>query len=304
MFDALFNLMGLMFILIVIGFILRRKQLITDAGKKTLTDIILYVIIPANVIKSFSQKIDNGATVFITLLMLGCLVNLLQLIIAKYAFNKLPDNEKPCYQYGAVCPNAGFIGNPLAEGVFGLTGLAYASIYLIPSRFIMWTAGISYFNKDSDKKEAYKKVFTHPCMVATYVGIFIMFSGVTLPTVISDTVTSCSNSCTSLTMMYVGAVLADVDFKSVFSKRIFMYCIVRLILIPFIVYCGCLTFGVDPLITGVAVLLPSTPAGSTTSLLASKYNADEQVAAKLVLLSTALSMITIPMWSMILLLGL
>jgi hypothetical protein len=67
-----------------------------------------------------------------------------------------------------------------------------------------------------------------------------------------------------------------------------------------LVFVGCLIAGVDPLVAGVCTLLSGTPAGATTSLLASKYGADEISAAKCVVLTTALSMITIPLWSAVL----
>ena len=57
----------------------------------------------------------------------------------------------------------------------------------------------------------------------------------------------------------------------------------------------------DALITGVSTLLSATPAGSTTSLLAAKYGADGEAGARCVVFTTALSAVTIPVWSMLLL---
>jgi predicted permease len=73
---------------------------------------------------------------------------------------------------------------------------------------------------------------------------------------------------------------------------------------PLVVYVCCRLLGVDALATGVCVLLTAMPAGSTTALLASKYNGDEKMATKCVVLSTLLSLGSIPAWSMILLAGL
>ncbi len=128
-----------------------------------------------------------------------------------------------------------------------------------------------------------------------------MLAKITLPTSILQTVITCSNACIPLTMIYVGTVLGDINFKeSLFSKLILNFCLIRLIIIPAIIYITCLLLSIEPLITGVAVILSATPAGSTTSIMASKYEANEKVATKIVILSTVLSLITTPLWSLIL----
>ncbi|OOB78327.1 MAG: hypothetical protein BEN18_07925 [Epulopiscium sp. Nuni2H_MBin001] len=294
--------MVMMFLLILIGFMLRKTGKFTDAGKKTVVDLILYVIIPANIIKSFSAEIGDDATFFVTIILVGIFSNLLQIVIAKFVYRKLPEDIRSIYRYSTIVPNSGFIGIPLAESVFGIIGLTYASISLIPNRFVVWTGGVTCFSTELDYKKMIKETLTHPCIIATFIGIFIMFAKITLPEPILQTITTCSNACTSLTMIYVGTILGDINFKeSLFSKSIFNFCIMRLIIIPAIIYMVCTAFSMEPLITGVSVILCATPAGSTTSIMASKYGANEKVATKIVILSTALSLITIPLWSIILL---
>jgi hypothetical protein len=284
------------------GFLLRKFGLITKEGKKCLTDIILYAVLPCNIIKAFSIEVEEDFWInFFKVFVIAVLIQLVSLLIAKFMYNRMKDGEKQVYQYATVCSNSGFMGNPLAEGVFGNTGLLYASIFLIPQRIVMWTAGVSYFQKGGNKKEVYKKVLTHPCMIATYLGIIIMLFQIKLPTVVSDTVKSFSNCCTAMTMMYIGTILVDVDFKTLFNIKQFYFAVIRLVLIPLVVFAGCTFAGVDPLVMGVCTLLSGTPAGSTTSLLAAKYEADEISAAKCVVLTTALSIVTIPLWSMLLL---
>jgi hypothetical protein len=293
--------MGMMLLLIISGYLLRKKGLITNAGKKCLTDIILYAILPCNIIKAFSMQMEEGFLIkFVQVLAAAIFTQFIALLIANLMYNRMRDGEKQVFQYATVCSNSGFMGNPLAEGVFGNTGLLYASIFLIPQRIVMWTAGVSYFQKGGNRKEVYKKVLTHPCMIATYIGFIIMIFQISLPGVIADTVKSFSSCCTAMTMMYIGTILVEVDFKTLFSLKQVYFAVIRLILIPAVVLAGCTLAGIEPLAAGVCTLLSGTPAGSTTSLLAAKYEADEVSAAKAVVFTTALSTITIPIWSMIL----
>jgi hypothetical protein len=69
-------------------------------------------------------------------------IQLFYVVLTKILFNRFHDGEKQVYQYATVCSNAGFMGNPISQGVFGDLGLLYASVFVIPQRIVMWTAGI------------------------------------------------------------------------------------------------------------------------------------------------------------------
>ena len=302
MFSELYRLMGMMVLLMGAGFLMRKTGIITPEGKKCLTDIILYAILPCNIIKAFSREMEAGfwSTFFMVLLM-AILAQVVSFLLSRLLYRRFDAGEKCVYQYATVCSNSGFMGNPLAEGVFGETGLLYASIFLIPQRIVMWTAGVSSFQKTESGKTAYRKILTHPCMVATYIGMVIMVFQIPLPGVLGDTILAFSNCCTAMTMVYIGTILTDVDFRELFGKHQIFFAAIRLALIPALVYGICRLTGMDALITGVSTLLSATPAGSTTSLLAAKYGADEKAAARCVVFTTALSAVTIPVWSMFLL---
>lgn len=299
--QELFSLMGMMFLMMTAGFLLYKGKLITDQGKKSIVNIILYVLLPCNIVKAFCIETDSGFWIsFFQVLFVAVAVQILGMAVASFLYNRMPQNEKKVFQYGTICSNAGFMGNPLAQGVFGDTGLLYASVFLIPLRIVMWTAGVSYFTDNGNKKEAIKKVFVHPCMIAVYIGIFLMLTQFPLPGVMDKTIRSFSGGCTGMTMLYIGTILADVDIKALLDVHQIFFAVIRLLILPLLVLAGCKLGEIDSLVTGVCVLLTATPAGSTTSILAAKYGADEMAAAKCVVFTTALSVISIPIWSMIL----
>lgn len=302
MLATLFQLMGTMFFLMLVGVLLRLTGLIDDRAKKSLTDIILYAILPCNIIKAFSSNISGcGAEDFATILIIAIAVQVMALFISKFLYGFIKKGKKEVYQYGTVCSNSGFLGNPIAEGVFGTTGLMYAAVFLIPQRIVMWSAGVSFFSKEDNRVETYKKVLTHPCMVATYIGLLIMIFNFKIPSFINGAITALSNCTTAMTMVYVGTILVDINIKKLINLQQIYFSFIRLIAMPFVVYVVCFIAKIDPLISGVCVLLTGMPAGSTTSLLAAKYEADEDAAAQSVVFTTILSIITIPIWSAILL---
>jgi len=203
-------------------------------------------------------------------------------------------------QYATVCSNAGFLGNPVAEGIYGSMGLLYASIYLIPQRIVMWSAGISYFTESPDRKTVVKKVLTHPCIIAAEIGLIIMLFQIPLPTFLSKTISNVGGCTTAMSMILIGMILADANLRTMVSKVTAAFTIIRLVIIPLSVFIGCLIFRIDSLIMGVSVILAAMPAGSTTAILAAKYDGDAEFATKCVVLTTLFSMVAIPLWSMVL----
>ena len=101
-------------------------------------------------------------------------------------------------------------------------------------------------------------------------------------------------------MLFVGTVLADAKLSTLASPITCFYAGIRLFVIPAAVWAGCLLFGVDSLVTGVCVVLAGMPAASVTAILASKYNGDEMFATKCVVFTTILSMVTVPLWCLVL----
>lgn len=298
------ELMGQMLLLMLTGWIIRHIGMITKEGRKCLTDLILYVILPCNIVRAFvneADSVDGIGGALGEVLLISILIQILCSVMGYVCYRGMKDGEKQVYQYATVCSNAGFMGNPLTESVFGDMGLLYASIYLIPQRIVMWTAGVSYFNQGESRKGLIKKVLVHPCMIAVYIGMFLMLTGIPLPGFLDKTVSSLSACTTAMTMVYIGTILSDVDWKSMVTGKQVYFALLRLVVIPLLVWIPCRLLQVDALITGVSVFLAAMPAGSTTSLLAVKYGADEETAARCVVFTTALSVVTVPVWGALML---
>ena len=300
-FSGLINLQLMMFLLATLGIILKKREIITEEGKNILTDLVICIILPCNVINSFYIEFSkdiliNGIVIFLV----SCSLQVLCTFLSATLFQRINEEKRPVLQYGTVCSNAGFLGSPVAEGVYGSMGLLYASIYLIPQRIVMWSAGLSYFTESTNKKDLIKKVATHPCIVAVGIGLIIMILQIKLPVFLSDTIKNISGCTTAVSMILIGSILADIDVKDITSKTMWAFSLLRLVIIPLIVFLGCKIANVHELVTGVAVILAGMPAASTTAILASKYGGDAEFASKCVVLTTILSMFAIPMWCVIL----
>lgn len=292
---------GMLFLLMIIGAILKKIGVITDAGKSVLADLVIYVTLPCSILTSFEIEFNTSIMKSSAMiLIISCLVQAGCYVMNLFLYRGIDSKRKKVLLYATMTSNAGILGNPIAEGIFGSMGLFYASIYLIPQRAVMWSLGMTYFTEAPDRKTLVKKVCTHPCILAVFLGFIMMLLQLHLPTVLNATVKNLSHANTSISMIFVGTVLASAKLSSLADKTVCYYSAIRLGLIPALVLIGCRVFSVESLVTGVSVILAGMPAASVTAILASKYGGDDIFATRCVVFSTLLSMITVPLWCLIL----
>ena len=295
-FNNLFNMQGMLFAVMLLGLFLRKKGMITDEGKALLTDLVIDVTLPASILKAF--QIEFSMDILKSCIVIFILTIVFQIFSWAVGFVLYPGfdpKHKKVLQYATICSNAGILGNPIAEGIFGSMGLLYASVYLIPQRTFMWSLGLTYFTECPDKKTLAKKVLTHPCILAVFFGFILLITQVQLPGVVNQTIKTLANANTATCMILIGSILAGVPFKSLAGKDTLYYSFVRLILMPLLIWGGCRLAGIDSLVTNISVVLAGMPAASVTAILAEKYDSDAEFATRCVVLSTLLSVVTVPL---------
>lgn len=299
--ETLVTLQITIFLLVAVGFVLKRIHIVGPQGQKNINDMVIYVILPCNILRAFlDSPAENGFLSYLEVLIISVFIQAFCVIYGKIAFRKEPEGRQKCLRYGTICSNAGFLGNPIAEGVYGAEGLMLASIYLIPQRIMMWSSGLAVFSGTSDKKQTIKKVLTHPCILACILGIMFMLADIQLLPGLDGMVTAVGNCNTAMSMMVIGMILADINIRDFWDKTVVKYTIHRLIIIPAAVYAVCRFLPLDRTAFGICVLLAAMPAGATTSILAEKYEMEPAFATKMVIFSTLLSLPTICIWSLLL----
>ena len=299
-FSNLLTLQGMLFLFMALGVVVTKLGILTDAGRRSMTDLIIHVILPCNIIISFYVEMSFDVllkTGKIFVLAFG--IQIMQLLLSKVLYPHVAGKRRKVMEYGTICSNAGYLGNPVVEGLYGADGLLYASVYLIPARLFLWSAGLMCFTQ-ADKKDVVKNLLKHPCIIAVEIGFLLMLSQIPLPGLLEKSLRSVGGCTTVLSMMTIGAVIAGADMKTLISRDNLYYCFVRLVLVPGLVLAGGILLHVDSLLLGISVVLAGMPAGATTTLLAAKYDGDADFASKCTVLSTLLSLVTVPGFCMLL----
>lgn len=289
----------IMFLLILLGVFMKKRGLLTPENKKFLSDLVIRFVLPCNIVYSFcALDISDIAGGFLSIFLVGLATEIASVALSAVLYRRFPHDERKVLQFSTVVSNAGFMGNVIAEGIFGTIGMLYAAIYIIPQRVFMWSVGVCYFRPDEGMRKNVKKALTHPCMLAVYIGLTIMLLHIHLPDVLVASIKKTGDCTTALSMFVIGAILTEVPFRELCSKTTLAFSVLRLIIIPAITLAVCVGAGMSSTVTGAAVILAGMPAGATTSILATQYNMGERFAAKIVVLTTALSMLTIPVWGL------
>ena len=299
-FENMINMQLMMFLLVAIGFFIRKRGIVNTEGRMNMIDLCLNITLPFNVLHSFLRKWDWNLFVacgMILLLSVG--FNAISVFFSAVLYKKQEVNKQKSLKYGTIISNSGFLGNPMVEGIYGSDGLLYAALFMLPVRIVMWTVGMAVFLKGR-KDKLWKNVLTHPCIVAIYAGVVIMICGIQFPTFVEKTIIGISSCNTPLSMMLVGMMLAEVKPKGLIDKTMVFYTTIRLLIIPAVVFAITAFLPIDSMLRGITVIMAGMPAPITTALLSAKYGGDEKYATGMIFLSTILSLVTLPLWCLVL----
>jgi len=204
-----------------------------------------------------------------------------------------PGRRKILYLTG-VLNNAGFMGFPVINQVFGPLGTFYASMLYIPFILLLWTYGISLFFDKITKREI-KQMFLNANMIAVYAGLIIFVFSISIPRMGVNLIQSIGSLTTPLSMFIIGARIGRVKLREVFNDKMVYYgSFIRLILAPLLLLIYLVFSDLDPVIKGVCLIYAALPAPAITVVLANQFNIGADFASKMVVVTHLLSLFTIP----------
>lgn len=299
-----------LFSLVGVGYICKRLKIISNDMNRDISNLLVYVSLPALIIISFSSfefsdtMLKEGGKLIAICLMLNVLY-----IILSYMFSevlRVKGTTKDVFQFALVFTNAGFMGFPIAYVVFGEIGIFYMAIFNMLSDIFLWTFGVRVMSRPlrksiecnmKDRRGFLLKQLMNPCIVAVFIGLAIFLFSVKLPTVIGNSLELIGSLTTPLSMIFIGSMLGDLKFNAIINDTKVLLCsLIRLLVLPLFVLGILKLFNVDGLLFSIPVIATALPVAVGTSIVASKYENDYYLASKLVFVSTLFSIVTIPIF--------
>ncbi|MGH4125170.1 MAG: AEC family transporter [Clostridium sp.] len=293
--SQLVNQVMVLFIIMMVGFYAKKKKFLNNIVDKGLSELLLNITLPFMIVTSFNIKYE--ATMVSNaqkLLIYSFLIHISLVFISKMLFFKFPSNKQQVFRFITIFCNVGFMGYPVLESIYGSIGVFYAAIFNIPFNLLVWTVGVMLYTGEKDFKSM-RKAITNPAIIAVIIGLILFAFSIRLPLPIENSLKLMGSTTTPISMIIVGSMLAEIEFKNIFSDlSIYYVTIVRLLIVPMIVYVVFNFLKVDELLTNICVILQAMPAAVITAIIAEKHGGDSLLASQCVFITTIISVITIP----------
>lgn len=330
--SALVTNVAILFIMMIPGVLLKKCNFCTDGFGKGLSNLVLYIAQPVLIVYAyldctvgFLDIWENVLAVFL----LSLLAHAIFAAVAIPVFSKAPEGRDRMLKFATIFSNAAFMGIPLIQAIFPTRPemAIYASIYNISFNLFLWTLGVILCTRvkgadldgdgDSDvvdlalhaKREvSFMKVLLHPVTLASAVGLIFLITGVKNVALrelglglIPDALNMIRGLVAPLSMVVIGLRLAEINFRGFFND-VYMYIFIALrhFVLPLTVLgiMKLLVLAGVPISSDtvtVITILAATPAASSATMFAEKYNCDAAYVSRLVAVSTILCIGTMPL---------
>ncbi|WP_339236267.1 AEC family transporter [Oceanobacillus sp. FSL W7-1281] len=302
--DTLFTLayeIGSLYIIVAIGWIIRRKGLISEQGQRSFTTLLLYIALPCLIISSmhmpFQYEQAYGALIMFVLsiyIMGGTL------FVSRFITKKLtlPVNRSAVFENVILFGNQGFIGMVIILQLFGQEGVLFASVFNLIYYVLMWTYAIYIMNPEGLPVSKTMFILKNPGFLATIAGFVLFIFPVQFPAFIMSPIATIGQMTVPLSMIMIGMMISTVTYAKVlaYMKDIFVYIavMIRLFIYPIVFFLPLLLFNLPFELFMIACLLSATPSPATISMYAQVYGGDIEFSAVVVFFSTLLSVVSIP----------
>ena len=286
----------------IVGYVLYRTGKITDAGSKTLANMLAFAVIPFMLVNSFlvefsAEKLANFGLSFL----IGTGTVVVSLLISSLIFRR-----SAIERFAAAFSNCGFIGIPLIRASIGDEGVFFLVGLLIPFNVIQWVYGAPMLVREAQGGEKapsrgcadiLKHVIWNPMVIASCIGVLLFVTGLgtRVPLILTSCISGVASLNSPLAMIVLGVYLAQFDLKELFlNKRLYLVSAVRLILIPVILMLILAVIPVDNRIKMTMLIAGAAPVGANVAVYCQIYGADYVYACKTVAHSTVLSIVIMP----------
>lgn len=295
---VVFQTMLKLFLLLILGFVLFKCHIFDEYTNKKISALIVNVASPMLIISSIAGVEGSNKSIVFLMIGAGILMYIGFIILGKI-INRIfpfPKKDWPVYECMVVFANTGFMGYPVLLDVFGQEAVFYASLIHMAFNFFVYTYAIICLTKgdDSEFKLNFKQLLT-PGIILIFVGIFIYLFDIQLPSVLMDTINSVGSLTAPLSMMMIGSSLAVYPIKDSFTDwRSYVFAFVRLMIVPFVTMIMCRLLHIGAYYANITIITNAMPVGSMVLMLATQYNANVKIVTRNIVVSTLLSVITIP----------
>lgn len=309
MFTALQSVLSVI-LMIGLGFVLARKKWFEQNGQIILSRLVVNIALPTYMISNLMGGYDRakllsmvpGLPIPFGIMIASYLIAMLLAVLFK-----VEKTRRGAFQSMFALSNAVFIGLPINILLFGEQSLPFALLYYITNTTLFWTIGVYGIARDGALRtgrpapslvsiSGLKRIFSPP-LLGFLIAIVLILLEIKLPKFVMDTCKYLGNLTTPLSMLFIGIVIARVDWKKMKFERDYLVILAgRFLLTPLMMFFLIRTMDLPLLMKQVFIMQASMPAMTQNPIVAEAYQADAEYAAIGTSLTTVISMVTIPIY--------
>ncbi|MBR7132206.1 MAG: AEC family transporter [Clostridia bacterium] len=285
----------ILLILIILGAVLTKGGVLTDKGVKSVTDLVLILVTPCVIIKSFIREFEASVlkNLLISFLIAFC-VHLGFIILSRLLLHSKEKASERVLQFGVIFSNCGYMSIPLQQALLGDTGVFYGSSFISIFQLFIWSYGIILMSGDK-KYLTPKKLIINPGIIGLAVGLVIFLLSIPVPKIISEPISYLASLNTPLPMIIIGYHLVQSNlFKGLKDIKCIFAIALKLVVFPLISLGVMYLCGIRGIMLVSSVISCSAPTAAITTMFSSKFSADTELSVNMVSLSTVLSLVTMP----------
>lgn len=307
-FSVTLSNVALVLIYLLAGFGLSRIGKVRTDHMSSVSAILLYICAPCMFIDAlisleYSAELGLRMLGFFVFTLLSQIVFLLLLFLV--FGRKRKEFAWRIAALASVMGNVGFFGLPIVRAVFPASpeAAAYSCIFCVTMNIIAWTLGV-FFLTDDRQYMSLRAALVNPTVIPVAFGVILFFFGANrwLPAVVQNGLRSVGGMTTPLCMFVLGIRLSAMKFRDLFTRLTVWVAVGgKLIIFPLLSFAAASLIPPLPEVFRASVLvLSATPCASIILNLSEIHHNGQDLAANCALLSTLLSIFTIPLLSLLL----
>ena len=301
---TLISQMTSLFILILVGFGAAKLKMIDGRFSQQLSVFVINISSPCLIVSSVLGDISPDKNLILPVLGIGCVTYAFFVAVAMLLSRLMSKDRDMQGIYGFMLTfgNVGFIGYPIVASIFGQYAIFYASLLNIPFTILAFSLGKKMIQGGQGSLDLNWKVFVSPAMIACYVSVLIVVFDIDwLPDLVVTPLTLLGNITVPAALLVIGTSMAQMDLRKICSgKLVWGVSVLRLLVLPVVIFYLTRLMGFDDDILGINTVLAAMPVGTYGAMFCLQYGKDESVMVQGILISTLLSIISIPLITQIL----
>lgn len=293
-----------LFLVIFASALLQKFKNIGDEWGKVLNEFALKIGLPVLIFSTLA-KTTFSFTAEAPLIIANSIFLILSFILAVIV-GKILRLKKQMFLTLFICfvfGNIAYLGIPVLTSISGEKILPTVSLIIAVYLFWLFTIGVGYldYSLDRNKKDVAKNILknfaTNPLLIAIILGLVIGSLKITIPSVVLKSLDMISASVTPTVLVVIGLFIGTSKIGKLSEwLPVVLFSLLTLAILPAGFYFGTKLFGFVPSQFSSSIIQAAMPLAITPFALADKYGLDKTFIARSIVLSTILSVISLPFW--------